>query len=582
MNHAAGTGYVHDFATIETPEIPRSKFDCTSGLSTTFDEDYLIPIYLKEVNPGDVVEMESNLFARLQSQIVPTLDQIKLKAYWFYCPSRILWTGFTKLMGERDEVSAMFTDPDPIPQISLTTYDSSNNPHGLLGSQTLGDYLGIPDPGKGTYASGKSVSVNSLPFRMYNKVWNDWFRAGNLQDISYFNPDDSDDDEENYGLLKINKVSDYFTSCNPWPQKSSAAAAITFGMNATAPVVGDGVTGLGLIGSNGVTATGFDGVLTSAQFNYLYPSAGAVTTQNGAVLVRNSSERGVGKSVVGGSDRPSVDTILGVSPDPNKSGLVAKLNNVSVATVNALRSAIAVQHMLELDARAGNNRYIEILRSHFGVTSPDARLQRSELLASDTVDIQVNPVVQTSSTDATTPQANLAAFATAAGDSGSFSKAFTEHGYIMCLVAAKSNITYSQGLKRMWSRKNRLDFMFPSLARLGEQEVLNKEIYLDWDGADSTNDQVFGYNERYSEFRSSPYMITGKLRPGITGNIEQWTLSEAFASCPQLNGDFMKSSSPISRLVAVVNEPHFILDVHFGEQYTTSLPVYGTPGLTRL
>lgn len=551
MNHAAGTGYVHDFATIETPEIPRSKFDCTSGLSTTFDEDYLIPIYLKEVNPGDVVEMQSNLFARLQSQIVPTLDQIKLKAYWFYCPSRILWTGFTKLMGERDEVSAMFTDPDPIPQIALTTYDSVNNPHGLLGSQTLGDYLGIPDPGKGTYVANKSVSVNSLPFRMYNKVWNDWFRAGNLQDISYFNPDDSDDDEENYTLLKINKVSDYFTSCNPWPQKSATAAAITFGTNATAPVIGSAQAmrvNTGLDRQDGV----FD--LYDNQNDSVNLNAGQNKAKDGINIVA----------------------------DPTKTTVFAQLDNVSVATVNALRSAIAVQHMLELDARAGNNRYIEILRSHFGVTSPDARLQRSELLASDTVDIQVNPVVQTSSTDATTPQANLAAFATAAGASGSFSKAFTEHGYIMCLVAAKSNITYSQGLKRMWSRKNRLDFMFPSLARLGEQEVLNKEIYLDWDGELSTNEKVFGYNERYSEFRSSPYMITGKLRPGITGNIEQWTLSEAFASCPQLNGDFIKSSSPISRLVAVVNEPHFILDVHFGEQYTTSLPVYGTPGLTRL
>lgn len=556
MNHATGTGYVHDFATIETPEIPRSKFDCTSGLSTTFDEDYLIPIYLKEVNPGDVVEMESNLFARLQSQIVPTLDQIKLKAYWFYCPSRILWSGFTKLMGERDEVSAMFTDPDPIPQIALTTYDSVNNTNGLLGSQTLGDYLGIPDPGKGTYTANKSVSVNSLPFRMYNKVWNDWFRAGNLQDIAYFNPDDSDDDEQNYGLLKINKVSDYFTSCNPWPQKSAAAAAITFGANATAPIV----TSLtaNTPSGNSLTWVNADGT--------------ALTSATNMTL----GIQGEGSSTGGGAN------MLFGAPDIVPSNLVAQLDNVSVATVNALRSAIAVQHMLELDARAGNNRYIEILRSHFGVTSPDARLQRSELLASDTVDIQVNPVVQTSSTDATTPQANLAAFATAAGDSGSFSKAFTEHGYIMCLVAAKSNITYSQGLKRMWSRKNRLDFMFPSLARLGEQEVLNKEIYLDWDGVGSTNDQVFGYNERYSEFRSSPYMITGKLRPGIPGNIEQWTLSEAFASCPQLNGDFMKSSSPISRLVAVVNEPHFILDVHFGEHYTTSLPVYGTPGLTRL
>lgn len=556
MNHAAGTGYVHDFATIETPEIPRSKFDCTSGLSTTFDEDYLIPIYLKEVNPGDVIEMESNLFARLQSQIVPTLDQIKLKAYWFYCPSRILWTGFTKLMGERDEVSSMFTDPDPIPQIALTTYDSVNNANGLLGSQTLADYLGIPDPGKGTYTANKSVSVNSLPFRMYNKVWNDWFRAGNLQDIVYFNPDDTSDVESNYGLLKINKVSDYFTSCNPWPQKSNVAAAITFGANATAPVVtsltANTASGASLQWSNA------DGTAISAGTNLTLGITGT------------GSKTGAGSNVT----LSSADVV--------PSNLIAQLDNVSVATVNALRSAIAVQHMLELDARAGNNRYIEILRSHFGVTSPDARLQRSELLASDTVDIQVNPVVQTSSTDSTSPQANLAAFATAAGQSGVFSKAFTEHGYVMCLVAAKSNITYSQGLKRLWSRKNRLDFMFPSLARLGEQEVLNKEIYLDWDGVGSTNEQVFGYNERYSEFRSSPYMITGKLRPGITGNIEQWTLSEAFASCPQLNGDFIKSSSPISRVVAVTNEPHFILDVHFDEKYTTSLPVYGTPGLTRL
>lgn len=557
--HAKGDSYVHDWATIETPEIPRSKFHCPSGYSTTFNEDLLIPIYLKEINPGDVLEMSSNLFSRLQSQIVPTMDQIKIKAYWFYVPSRILWSGFTKLMGEREEVSQMFSDPDPVPQIHLTTYDEDNNPTGLLGSQTLADYFGIPDPGKGQfYTTDDYVSVNALPFRAYNKIWNDWFRAANVQDIVYFNPDDTSDLESNYKLLKINKVSDYFTSCNPWPQKSSQAAAITFGAFATAPVI-PGPQRNDIHSGSPLAWCNKDGSRLTAATNLSLgiPGSGGWTAHGG-----------------------NMDFVSGSNIVPDN--LIAVLNNVNVASVNALRNAIAVQHMLELDARAGNNRYIEILRSHFGVTSPDARLQRSELLASDTIDVSVNPVVQTSSSDGTSPQGHLAAFATAVGTSGSFSKAFTEHGYVLCLIAAKSNITYSQGLKRLWSRKNRLDFMFPSLARLGEQEVLNKEIYLDYDRDGGSNNRVFGYNERYSEFRSSPHMITGKLRPGSPDNIEQWTLSEYFTSVPVLNSGFMESSSPISRLVAVQDEPHFILDAHFEEYYTTSLPIYGTPGLTRL
>lgn len=543
-----------NFSTIYTQGIPRSKLDVSSQVNTTFNEDYLVPVYIDEVNPAETWELSSNFFIRMQSQVVPTMSHLKAKVFWLYAPSRILWTGWEFLMGRRDETSAPETDPDPVPQIELTRYDSVENASGLLGSQTLADYLGIPDPSKGAAWSealeGKYVSVNSLIFRMYNKAYNDLFRAGNLQDIVYFNPADTSDSESNYTLLKINKSADMFTTCNPWPQKYDIGAMVTFGANATAPVVGTDKSmrvNTGLARQDSV----FD----------LYDN-----NNDGVMLNAGTSKASDGINIVA---------------DPKKTTVYALLEHVNIASINAIRQAAVLQQMLELDARAGNNRYVEILRSYWGAISPDASLQRVELLATDVINIAVHPVIQTSSTDATSPQANLAAFGTATGSGGSFIKSFPEHGYIMCLVAVKSDLTYSQGLRRMWRRKNRFDFMFPQFSQLSEQEIYNDEIYLDWDGELSSNRKVFGYNERYVEFKTRPNMITGKLRPAVAGNIPQWTLSEVFDSLPVLNGNFMQSKTPVSRLVAVQNQPHFILDGVFNTKVTTDLPVYAIPGLTR-
>lgn len=547
-------GYVKNFSTIYTAGIPRSKIDVSSGRSFTMDEDYLVPFFIDEVNPADMVEMSANFFIRLQSQVVPTMSHLKAKIFWLYAPSRILWNGWEFLMGRRDEVSSPQPDADPVPQIHLTRYDATNNATGLLGSQTLADYLGIPDPSKGAAWSsdleGKYVEVDSLIFRMYNKSFNDLFRAGNLQDIVYFNPADSFDDESNYNLLKINKSADMLTTCNPWPQKADAAAMVTFGVNATAPVVGD-------IKAMRV-ATG-------------------LARQDGVYDLYNN---GTDPVLINDGENKAADGV-NITSDPTKTTVYALLDKVNVASISAIRQAAVIQQMLELDARAGNNRYTEILRSYWGAISADASLQRVELLAADVIDVQVHPVIQTSSTDAASPQANLAAFATAAGRGGSFAKAFTEHGYIMGLIAIKGDITYSQGLRRMWRRKNKFDFMFPQFSQLSEQEIYNDEIYLDWDGESSTNRRVFGYNERYIEFKTRQREIAGKLRPAVAGNIAQWTLSEVFDSCPVLNGDFMKQNTPVSRLVAVQNQPHFICDVEFNHKVTTSLPIYSIPGLTR-
>lgn len=363
-----------NFSTIYTNGIPRSKLDVGSQVNTTFDEDYLVPVYIDEVNPSDIWEMSSNFFVRMQSQVVPTMSHLKMKVFWLYAPSRILWNGWEFLMGRRDEVSAPVSDPAPVPQIELTRYDSVHNATGLIGSQTLADYLGVPDPSKGAEWSedlvGKYVSVNSLIFRFYNKSYNDLFRAGNLQDIVYFNPADNSDVESNYTLLKINKSADMFTTCNPWPQKYDVGASVTFGATAFAPVV----TGKENHGAGGYSLKWYNADTTAL-------SAASNLTLG---ITGDGGKTGAGSNV----------TLS--SPDVNPANLYADLSLVNVASISAIRQAAILQQMLELDARAGNNRYTEILRSYWGAVSPDASLQRVELLATDVIDIAVHPVIQTS------------------------------------------------------------------------------------------------------------------------------------------------------------------------------------------
>ena len=392
---------------------------------------------------------------------------------------------------------------------------------GTVTTNSLFDYMGIP--------IGNALTWNNLHGRAYNLIWNEWFRDENLQDSVTVDKDDGPDTYSDYVMLKRGKRHDYFTSCLPWPQKGEA---VSLPLGTTAQVAFDGT-----IGTN--TA-----VYSTAYSAYHELQA---NTSTGNVSIGS----------------------------PGSSTLYADLSNATAATINQLREAFQIQRLYERDARGGT-RYTEIVRSHFGVVSPDARLQRPEYLGGGKERINVHPIAQTSSTDSTTPQGNMSAFGTTGGRMGGFNKSFTEHSVIIGLACVFADLNYQQGLNRMWSRQDRWDFYWPALAHLGEQAVLNKEIYAD---GSSNDDQVFGYQERYAEYRYKPSMVTGVMRSDASSSLDNWHVAQDFASLPALNASFIEENPPIDRVVAVPSEPDLLFDAYFNLKCARPMPVYSVPGL---
>ena len=543
---------------IPRAQIQRSTFDTSFTHKTTFNAGRLIPVYLEEVLPGDTINCQVNALCRLISPLqVPVMDNVYLDFHFFFVPNRLVWEHWEEFNGQNSTTKGIQTTDYIVPQCSVKIFEYQDS--------SLTGYLGVPYKNAGT-GSSTFYAVNALPFRAIWLIWNEWYRDENLQDPV---PVDISDQNRVWTIGESNSVNglnwwsppfrnkrhDYMTSSLPWPQKGPG---VELPLGGTAPVVGNGMT-LGLMAGPGGSVRG--GLLQGASYTmHVDPSVYGDPA---------GTEGSTGSQVNPYS--------VGVTTDADKSGLVADLSSATAATINTLRQAFQLQRLYERDARGGT-RYTEILRAHFGVVSPDARLQRPEYLGGFSQPMMINPVVQQSSTDSTSPQGHLSAFGVAGASRRGFVKSFVEHGFVIGFASIRADLSYQQGLNRLWSRKTRFDYFWPVLAHLGEQAVLNKEIYLT--GEDDDND-VFGYQERYAEYRYHPSIITGKFNSNADGTMDVWHLAQKFGSRPVLNSDFIREQPPINRISAVnIENTHaFALDVFFKQKATRCMPLYGVPGL---
>ena len=514
----------HQFSQVPAAEIPRASFVRSHGHKTTFNSGYLVPIFVDEALPGDTFNCRLSAFGRLATPIHPFMDNLFIDSFFFAVPIRLIWDNWQKFNGEQENPG------DTTDYVVPTT----TSPPGGYEEESLSDYFGIP-------TKVGDLKHSALWHRAYNLIWNEWFRDQNLQQSMPVPKDDGPDGSTTYKLLRRGKRHDYFTSSLPWPQKGPA---VPLPLTGDAPVKG--------IGSGvGSTYTG-----TNTSFK---ESDGNTRTYQTFHYTNTNSTFGI--------ERDSTVT--------DQPAIFADLSQVTATTINSLRQAFQIQKLYERDARGGT-RYTEIVRSHFGVISPDARLQRPEYLGGGSSPIVINPIAQTSETTGNSPQANLAAIGTLGVRGHGFTKSFTEHCVLIGLVSVRADLTYQQGLNRMFSRATRWDFYWPALSHIGEQAVLNKEIYADGTPAD---DEAWGYQERYAEYRYKPSQITGKFRSNAAQPLDTWHLAQNFASRPVLNDQFIEDNPPVERVIAVPSEPEFILDTYFSLKCARPMPVYSVPGL---
>lgn len=529
----------HRFSDAPAMYMRRTKFDRSHVYKTTFNSGKLIPVFVDEVLPGDTARMSVNYFARLATPVKPIMDNIYLDWFFFFVPNRLVWDHWQNFCFEQE-------DPEDTTDYVIPTITAAANAtNNYLGS--LWDYFGLP-----VNTVGNLSGVNALPFRAVYLIWNEWFRDENLQKSIKIQKGDANEVLDSsrisnqpswlfssdttlvlgYACPPRAKRHDYFTSALPWTQK------------------GPGVD---------ISLTGNAPILASTDTEPYPHTPGIYVARDGASSTLFASM--------------TWDT----APSNVSSGSVyADLSQVSAVTINGLRTAFQMQKFYERLARGGS-RYTEVLRSFFGVVSPDARLQRPEFLGSFTKMVNVNPIAQTSATDSISPQGNLSAYGVSAANFHGFTKSFVEHGYIIGFISARADLTYQQGINKMWLRSTVYDFYWPTFAHLGEQAIELREIYAQGTETDTI---VFGYQERYAEYRYKPSQITGKFRSSVEGgNLDFWHLSQFFYNAPTLNEEFITENLPIYRTLAVQDEPQFLLDIGF--RYTTirPMPMFGTPGL---
>ncbi|QXP08419.1 MAG: major capsid protein [Arizlama microvirus] len=530
----------HSFSQVPKADIQRSSFNRSHGYKTAFNSGYLIPVFVDEALPGDSFNLRMQTFARLSTPIVPFMDNLYMSSFFFAIPYRLVWANFKKFCGEQATTAAStaFT----IPQ--FTAYAPA--------VESLSDYMGIPVSGATTpLGAGGTIAHSCLWHRGYNLCWNTWFRDQNLQDEvkvgSTAALDDGPDAIADYVLLKRGKRHDYFTSCLPWTQKNNTGTAVSAGIAGSAAV---------------------KGILAYT----------ATTGDTGGVSRQNPDEVAIGAHYVSGANLLARMTGVGAIGAANYPDVYADLTTATGITINSLRLAFQTQKMYERDARGGT-RYREIIQSHFGVLDPnDARLQRPEYLGGTTSPIMLTPIPQTSATAGALATGRLSAAGISTSRSG-FVKSFSEHCLILGMICVYADLNYQTGLNRMWSRSTRLDHYWPALANLGEQAVLNKEIYCQGSANAAQDDAVFGYQERFAEYRYKPSSITGKMRSQTATPLDYWHLAQKFTALPTLGTTFIQETPPIDRVVAVNTEPQFFLDAFFDFKCARPMPTYSVPGL---
>ncbi len=548
------------FATLPKAEIGRSQFDRSSSLKTSFNVGDVVPFFLDEVLPGDTFKVKTSKVVRLQTLLTPLMDNIYLDTYYFFVPNRLVWEHWKQFNGENTESAWLPSTEYEVPQITA--------PEDGWQVGTIADYLGIP-----TGVSG--LSVNALPFRAYALVMNEWFRDENLTDPLVVPTDDATVVGVNTGAYISDvakggkpfvaaKYHDYFTSCLPAPQK---------GPDVSIPVAEAGKYAVV------PQAERIDPSLITSLPTYVYKPyndlSGAWRTGNqgpkGMAMYNSPDVSKGGYDVSGSSTQASVSV-------PDNLWAVGS-GSAQAATINQLRLAFQIQKLYEKDARGGT-RYIEILKSHFGVTSPDARLQRPEYLGGNRLPININQIVQQSATmDGTTPQGNPVGLSVTTDSHGDFVKSFTEHGFILGVMVARYDHTYQQGLDRMFSRKSRFDYYWPVFANIGEQAVKNKEIYAQ---GTSVDDEVFGYQEAWADYRYKPNRVTGEMRSAYAQSLDVWHLADDYSSLPALSDSWIREDKAnVDRVLAVQSSVsnQLFADIYVENRCTRPMPMYSIPGL---
>ena len=513
----------HLFSVLPKANIPRSTFDMSHRWLSTFDVGYLVPMYMAEVLPGDTFKLRCNVFLRLQTLVRPVMDNMYVSTFFFFVPARLVWKHWQNFMGEQ-------AFPNDTTEYIIPTFEVTSKVDNL----TVYDYFGLPT--NVAFSSTNKGSFNALPIRAFWLIFNECFRNENLVEPV---PIDFDEggiftkEDSRYGngyttLPRRMKRHDYFTSCLPEAQNGS-------------PVE------LPLTGNAPLTVTGHEDLRFITSFH----------------------------GQVGGTTDGVAPVIVDYGALSGNENVVADLSSVTASTINQLRFAFQYQKLLERDERGGK-RYIEQILSHFGVVSPDARMQRPEYLGGTVSRMVINQVVQNNGTDETSPQGNLAAYGVSGSRIHGFTKSFTEHGYIIGIINVNTDLNYQQGSHRAWFRSVRTDFYYPVFACLGEQPVLNREIYMQGTADD---EKAFGYQEAWAEYRYHPNQITGKFRSTDPQTLDVWHWAQKFENLPALNEEFIEDSPPVDRTVAVTDEPQIYCSVEFDIKATRPMPVYSVPGL---